>query len=135
MRFRTSDDEPLEINLIPLIDVLLVMLIFLAATTTFMRQQALKITLPQASAEAVASQGIEISIHESGRFAINGVLLNNPDVATLTQALRQAAQGQTDPSVLIRASGNAAHQLVITAMQAARQATITKVHFATQASD
>ncbi len=135
MRFRTPDHEPLEINLIPLIDVLLVMLIFLAATTTFMRQQALSITLPQASAQSQPVQAIELSIHESGRFAVNTQLITNPDLASLTAALAQASQGQKEPTVLIRASANAAHQLVITGMQAARQAGIARVHFATQAGD
>jgi biopolymer transport protein ExbD len=135
MRFRTPDHEPLDINLIPLIDVLLVMLIFLAATTTFMRHQALTITLPQGNAQTQPTQAIELSIHESGRFAVNAVLLNNPDVASLTAALQKASEGQQEPTVLIRAAANATHQLVITGMQAARQAGIARVHFATQASE
>ncbi len=135
MRFRTPDHEPLDINLIPLIDVLLVMLIFLAATTTFMRHQALTITLPQANAQTQPVQAIELSIHESGRFAVNAVLLQNPDLASLTAALQLASEGQKEPTVLIRAAANATHQLVITGMQAARQAGIARVHFATQASD
>jgi len=135
MRFRTPDHEPLEVNLIPLIDVLLVMLIFLAATTTFMRQQALSITLPQASAQTQPLQAIELSIHESGRFAINAMIIERPDVASLSKALQQASEGQPEPTVLIRAGANAAHQLVVTAMQAARQAGIARVHFATQAGE
>jgi len=135
MRFRTPEHEPLDINLIPLIDVLLVMLIFLAATTTFMRQQALTITLPQATAQAQPLQAIELSIHESGRFAINAVLIDPPDLASVTKALQQATEGQQEPTVLIRAAANAAHQLVVIGMQAARQAGIARVHFATQASD
>ena len=135
MRFRRPDHEDLEINLIPLIDVLLVMLIFLAATTTFMRQQALKINLPQASSESQVTQGIEISIHESGQFAINNRLIERPDLTGLTQALRQASEGQNDPTVVIRAAAAATHQLVITAMQAARLAGLGKIQFATQATD
>lgn len=135
MRFRTPDHEPLEINLIPLIDVLLVMLIFLAATTTFMRQQALSITLPQASAQAQPLQAIELSIHESGRFAVNAVLIERPDLASLTKALQQASEGQQEPTLLIRAGANAAHQLVVIGMQAAQQAGIARVHFATQAGE
>jgi|Laugresubdmm15sn_1035100.scaffolds.fasta_scaffold04592_5 biopolymer transport protein ExbD len=135
MRFRTPDHEPLEINLIPLIDVLLVMLIFLAATTTFMRQQALSITLPQASAQAQPLQAIELSIHESGRFAVNAVLIERPDLASLTKALQQASEGQQEPTILIRAGANAAHQLVVIGMQAAQQAGIARVHFATQAGE
>jgi biopolymer transport protein ExbD len=135
MRFRTPEHESLDINLIPLIDVLLVMLIFLAATTTFMRPQALTVTLPQATAQAQPLQAIELSIHESGRFAVNAVLIDRPDLDSLTKALQQASEGQPEPTVLIRAAANAAHQLVITGLQAARQAGIARVHFATQASD
>lgn len=135
MRFRTPDHEPLEINLIPLIDVLLVMLIFLAATTTFTRQQALSITLPQASAQAQPLQAVELSIHESGRFAVNAVLIERPDLASLTKALQQASEGQQEPTILIRAGANAAHQLVVMGMQAAQQAGIARVHFATQAGE
>lgn len=135
MRFRTPDHEPVEINLIPLIDVLLVMLIFLAATTTFMRQQALTISLPQATAQAQPLAAIELSINESGRFAVNAVLVNHPDLASLTLALQQASDGQKEPTVLIRAAATAAHQLVITGMQAARGAGIARVYFATQAND
>lgn len=135
MRFRTPDHEPLEINLIPLIDVLLVMLIFLAATTTFMRQQALSITLPQASAQAQPLIAVELSIHESGRFAVNAVLIERPDLASLTKALQQASEGQQEPTILIRAGANAAHQLVVMGMQAAQQAGIARVHFATQAGE
>ena len=135
MRFRTPDHEPLEINLIPLIDVLLVMLIFLAATTTFMRQQSLSITLPQATAQAQPLQAIELSIHESGRFAVDAVLIERPDLASLTKALQQASKGQQEPTLLIRAGANAAHQLVITGMEAAREAGIARVQFATQAGE
>ena len=111
------------------------MLIFLAATTTFMRQQALSITLPQATAQSQPQHAIELSIHESGRFAVNAVLIERPDFASLTKALQQASEGQHTPSLLIRASANATHQLVVTGMQAARQAGITRVHFATQAGE
>jgi len=135
MRFRRPDHESLEINLIPLIDVLLVMLIFLSATTTFMRQQTLKIALPKATSEALLTRAIEVTVHESGRFAIDGLLVTPPDLANLTQALRRAVEGQTDPTVVIRAAASATHQLVVTAMQAARQAGIAKVQFATQAGD
>ena len=74
-------------------------------------------------------------MHESGRFAIDGLLVTPPDLANLTQALRRAVEGQTDPTVVIRAATSATHQLVVTAMQAARQAGIAKVQFATQAGD
>jgi biopolymer transport protein ExbD len=136
MRFRQnhSDDTP-EINLIPLIDVLLVMLIFLAATTTFTRQAALKIMLPQADAEKQTQTSIDITISQDGRYAVGDRLVDGADVLSLTEAISQAKKQHQDPVVVIYADAAAAHQFVMTAMQAARTAGIGKVHFATQAGD
>ncbi|MFM7012819.1 MAG: ExbD/TolR family protein [Betaproteobacteria bacterium] len=134
MNFRKghlSDDGP-DINLIPLIDVLLVMLIFLAATTTFTRQQALKINLPQANAEASDTMPIELAISQDGRFAVAGQLVASNELAA---ALKLAGQRLEQPVVLIRADSLAAHQFVVFAMQASREAGIGRVHFATQARD
>ena len=134
MNFRKtnlSEDAP-DINLIPLIDVLLVMLIFLAATTTFTRQQALKINLPQANAEAGDTMPIELAISQDGRFAVAGQLVASNELAA---ALKLAGQRLEQPVVLIRADSLAAHQFVVFAMQASREAGIGRVHFATQARD
>jgi biopolymer transport protein ExbD len=136
MRFRqnNADDAP-EINLIPLIDVLLVMLIFLAATTTFTRQGALKIMLPSADAEKQTQTTINITISQDGRYAVGDRLVGGADMVSLTEALREAKKEQQDPIVIILADAMASHQFVMTAMQAARSAGIGKVHFATQAGD
>ncbi|MDO8695153.1 MAG: biopolymer transporter ExbD [Sheuella sp.] len=136
MRFRQNnpDDSP-EINLIPLIDVLLVMLIFLAATTTFTRQGVLKIMLPRADAEKQIQTTIDITISQDGRYAVGDRLVDGSDSLSLTEALREAKKDQPDPIVIIYADAMAAHQSVMTAMQAARTAGIGKVHFATQAID
>jgi biopolymer transport protein ExbD len=136
MRFRQNnpDDSP-EINLIPLIDVLLVMLIFLAATTTFTRQGVLKIMLPRADAEKQIQTTIDITISQDGRYAVGDRLVDGSDSLSLTEALREAKKDQPDPIVIIYADAMAAHQSVMTAMQAARTAGIGKVHFATQAGD
>ena len=136
MRFRQnhSDDTP-EINLIPLIDVLLVMLIFMAATTTFTRQAALKIMLPQADAEKQTQTSIDITISQDGRYAVGDRLVDGAAVLSLTDAINEAKKQQQDPVVIIYADAAAPHQFVMTAMQAARTAGIGKVHFATQAGD
>ena len=136
MRFRQtlSDDSP-EINLIPLIDVLLVILIFLAATTTFTRQGALKIVLPRADAEKQTQTTIDITISQDGRYAVGERLLGSADILSLTEALRETKKEQQDPIVIIYADAMTSHQFVMTAMQAARAAGIGKVHFATQAGD
>lgn len=132
MNFRSSDsgqDAP-DINLIPLIDVLLVMLIFLAATTTFTRDRQLKISLPQASAEQMTVPTVELSISQDGRFALAGLIISTQDLVT---TLKTQLSGQTDTVLLIRADAMSPHQAVVHAMQAARDAGIGKVHFATQA--
>jgi len=133
MNFRkasSTDDTP-EINLIPLIDVLLVILIFLAATTTFTRERQLKISLPQAQAEQMSSRHSKCQFHKNGRYAISGQLVSTADLVT---RLKAQLAGQTDSVLLIRADAMSPHQAVVHAMQAAREAGISKVHFATQAT-
>ncbi|CAN1487215.1 ExbD Biopolymer transport protein [Burkholderiaceae bacterium] len=133
MNFRSnasSDDSP-DINLIPLIDVLLVMLIFLAATTTFTRERQLSISLPQANAEQTTVSTIEISIAQDGRYAIAGALISPSNLVARLKAQRS---DQKDSALIIRADAMAPHQAVVHAMQAAREAGINKVHFATQAA-
>jgi len=133
MNFRSTfanDDAP-DINLIPLIDVLLVILIFLAATTTFSRDQQLKIALPQASAEQMIVSTLEVGISQDGRYAIGGLIVQKAD---LTATLRAQTSAQPENTLLIRADAMAPHQSVIFVMQAAQEAGLTKVHFATQAA-
>ena len=133
MNFRSnasSDDSP-DINLIPLIDVLLVMLIFLAATTTFTRERQLSISLPQANAEQTTVSTIEISIAQDGRYAIAGALISPSNLVARLKAQRS---DQKDSALIIRADAMAPHQTVVHAMQAAREAGINKVHCATQAA-
>lgn len=133
MRFRSSasDQDTPDINLIPLIDVLLVMLIFLAATTTFTRERQLKISLPQANAEQLTAPTIELSISQDGRFAMATVMISSTDLVT---TLKKQFTGQADTVLLIRADAMTPHQAVVHAMQAARDAGVGKVHFATQAA-
>ena len=136
MRFRKRiDSDSLEINLIPLIDVLLVVLIFLAATTTFTRQRAIAVVLPQASADAVAPATFELAISQDGRYAVGDTLVDMSAPSGLVQALRQAAAGQNEPVVVIYADAMSAHQFVIAAMQAARDAGLARVQFATRAGN
>ena len=132
MNFRpsTSDSDSPDINLIPLIDVLLVILIFLAATTTFTRDRQLKISLPQASAEQMTTSTFEVAIAQDGRYGIAGVVISPSELST---RLGNQFNHQPDATLLIRADAMAPHQAVVHVMQAAREAGISKVHFATQA--
>lgn len=133
MNFRPerADDE-LEINLIPLIDVLLVILIFLAATTTFSRFTQLEITLPQAQADVTTSNMINVTISRDGIYAMDGRLLSGNETRDIALALEAAAQGQNAPVIIINADANASHQSVVRVMEAARMANIHNVNFATQ---
>jgi biopolymer transport protein ExbD len=128
---RSLDDEP-EVNLIPLIDVLLVILIFLAATTSFTRYQQMELTLPQASAEALDPDALMIAISQDGVFALNGQLLSATSVDDIAEALDAAAASKPEAVLVINADAKATHEAVVRAMEAARKAGIERVNFATQ---
>lgn len=126
-------DEP-EINLIPLIDVLLVILIFLMVTTTYARFAELQINLPEAqgdSAKAMSAQ-ITVDVDASGRYRIDNAAPPRPDVQSLAEALGRAAAGRQEPVVVISADALASHQAVIRVMDAARRAGLARVTFVTQ---
>jgi len=144
MNFRKGKgrEEP-EINLIPFIDVLLVILIFLMVTTTYSRFTELQITLPTADAEKAQEKPnqIDIGIDAQGRYKINNQAVSFLDTATLAEDLRRAsaalAEGatgaQAEPVVIINADRAATHQSVIDVLEAARIAGLAKVTFAAQA--
>ncbi|MEG0822625.1 MAG: biopolymer transporter ExbD [Burkholderiaceae bacterium] len=134
MRFRRpTDDEP-EVNLIPLIDVLLIVLIFLSISTTYSRYAELQITLPNADATQTAERPreVNIAITADGRYAIEKKLLPGAEMRVLAEALKSAANGRDDTVIVINADAQAPHQAVISAMEAARVAGIVRISFATQ---
>jgi biopolymer transport protein ExbD len=128
------NEEP-EINLIPLIDVLLVIVIFLAVSTTYSKFAELKITLPKASAEAVQQKPVELdlAVNERGDYFLNRQPIDAHDAEALAKAMRAAAGADKDPVIVIRADAKATHQSVINIMEAARQAGFVRITFATQA--
>jgi biopolymer transport protein ExbD len=133
-RPRAFREEP-EINFIPLIDVLLVILIFLMVTTTYSRFAELQINLPTADASSQpdrASQ-IDVVVDPQGRYLVNrrSVSFSNP--VTFSAELRKAAGNATDPVIVITADANAPHQSVINIMEGARIAGYGKITFTTQA--
>lgn len=134
MNFRPNlQDEP-EINLIPFIDVLLVVLIFLMLTTTYSRFTELQVNLPLADAEQQRERPKEIvvSIGQDGRYAVAGQVLEGQAVESLMGALRQAAQNGRDHVVVISADAAASHQAVVNVMDAARRSGLNQITFATQ---
>ncbi|MEW6414454.1 MAG: biopolymer transporter ExbD [Pseudomonadota bacterium] len=137
MNFRKGrrEDYP-EINLIPFIDILLVIVIFLAVTTTYARFAELKINLPTSNAEQTPAQPrqIEIAVSEDGRYAIDDRALAEGSIESLAGALQQAAGDQKDPVVVINADARASHQSVVNVMEAARRVGLARITFATQTS-
>jgi biopolymer transport protein ExbD len=128
-----SRNEP-EINLIPLIDVLLVIIIFLMLTTTYAKFSGLEINLPTADSSKQAEQPNEISvaITAGGQVLVNKVPLSRADVASISEALRRAAGTGKDPVIVINADAKATHQSVVDIMQAAQAAGYPHISFATQ---
>ncbi len=135
MNFRRGQkrEEP-EINLIPMIDVLLVILIFLMVTTSYAKFSELQINLPQAGADSNANsfKPINVSVDAAQHYAVNEHGLAVPSIAALSAALKEAAGGQADPTIVINADARATHQSVIDIMEAARLAGYSRITFTTQ---
>jgi biopolymer transport protein ExbD len=132
---RTRDDP--EINFIPLIDVLLVILIFLMVTTTYQRIAELQITLPEANADPAKQRPREINVglDAQGRYKIGGEPpFTFTTVESLADMLKRAAGDNKEPIVVINADAQATHQAVVHVMEAARAAGYVHITFATQAS-
>jgi biopolymer transport protein ExbD len=134
MRFRRPLDEEPELNLIPLIDVLLIVLIFLAVSTTYSRYSELKIQLPSADATqpTVRPNEINVAVTADGRYALERALLASTDVRSFADSLERASKGKENPLLIINADAQAPHQAVIGVMEAARLAGIVRISFATQ---
>lgn len=135
LRSGRQRDEP-EINFVPLIDVLLVILIFLMVTTTYQRVAELQITLPEAEADAAKQRPREINVgvDAQGRYVIDRKVFTFTTPAAFADTLRQAAGDAKDPVVIINADANATHQSVIHVMEAARLAGLVHITFATQSA-
>jgi biopolymer transport protein ExbD len=131
---RGKQHEDLEMNLVPLIDVLLVIIIFLVVNATFSRMSELQINLPTAQANPVEQKPaiINVGIDASGHYVIEKIAVNGSDVAEIVSALQNAVAGAKDPTIVINADAKTAHQSVIHVMEAARQAGYTHITFATQ---
>src|SRR6478736_5439860 len=130
-----SRDEP-EINLIPFIDVLLVILIFLMLSTTYSKFTEMQLRLPVADAEAQRDYPREIivSVSADGRYMINKTALPDRGVEAVAAALSAAANDGKDHVVIISADASTAHQSVITVMEGARRAGLMQITFATQSA-
>ena len=136
MNFRKQRPEEPEINLIPFIDVLLVVLIFLMLSTTYSKFTELQITLPVADAEKLRDRQREVivSVSADGRYTVNRKPVDGRSVETLAAEMGAAAAGSADAVVIVSADATTAHQSVINVMDAARRANLPRLTFATQTS-
>ena len=136
MNFRPRVKEEPEINLIPFIDVLLVVLIFLMLSTTYSKFTELQLRLPVADADAQRDYPKEVivAVSADGKYSINRMPVTGRSVEAVAQALTAAAKFGKDSVVIISADATAAHQSVITVMEAARRSGLTQITFATESS-
>ena len=131
-RGRVREDP--DINLIPLIDILIVILIFLFLTTTYSRFAELQINLPEAAAEKVTDKPavLNVAVDATGKYAINGLATPFGSTQNFASALKEAAKGAREPVIAISADAQATHQAVINVMESARIAGYTHISFTTQ---
>lgn len=134
MNFNRQRAEEPEINLIPFIDVLLVILIFLMLATSFSKFTELQVNLPTASAEQVRDRPGEVivSVAADGRFSVGGRPVDGRSVEALAAELSAASKGQPETMIIISADATAAHQSVVNVMDAARRSGLARLTFATQ---
>ena len=137
MNFRKPRREEPEINLIPFIDVLLVVIIFLMLSTTFTRLTALELTLPTANTRPLEqkAQEVVVSVTADGRYAVNQRVVEGRSVELLAAELRAAAQGLQQPMVIVNDDAAAAHQSVVNVMDAARRVGLARLTFATRGGE
>lgn len=137
MNFRKNrrPDEP-EINLVPFIDILLVIIIFLVITTTYARFTELQISLPVADANRPDERPaqIQVAVAADGRYAINNQRINYQDPASLAAELLAAAKNNAEAIIVINADASASHQSVVNVLEAARMAGLARITFATQSN-
>ena len=135
MNFRRGkQEEPLEINLVPLIDVMMVILIFLMITTTYSKYTELQINLPTADAEKQLERSNELAVlvNAQGQYVLNRTPVAFRSTEQLAEELRRASASMKEPVVVISADAAATHQSVVRVMEAARLAGLTQITFTTQ---
>ncbi len=137
MKFSRRRMEEPEINLIPFIDVLLVVLIFLMLSTTYSRFTELQVNLPNANAEKLRERPGEVivAVSSDGRYVVNRRPVDGRSVELLSAELATAAAGRPDTVIIISADALAAHQSVVNVLDAARRAGLQRLTFAAQSSD
>ena len=133
---RGKEKEPLEINLVPMIDVMLVILIFLMITTTYSKYTELQINLPTADAEKQLERVNEVTVlvNAQGQYIISHAPVAFRSIEQLADELKRAAGAMKEPVVVISADATATHQAVVRVMEASRLAGLSQITFTTQSS-
>jgi len=133
---RGKQKEPLEINLVPLIDVMMVILIFLMITTTYSKYTELQINLPTANAEKQLERASEVTVlvNAQGQYVINRSPVTFRSIEQLAEELKRAAGAMKEPVVVISADATATHQAVVRVMEASRLAGLSQITFTTQSA-
>ena len=133
MRFRKPTVEPLEINLTPMIDCLLFLIVFLLLATSFNHFSRLNIILPEAEGVALTEEksSIEVAVQEDGSYLVNGITLASSNEAELTSMLQQEAGSNRDMLFVIAADANATHQSVVRVMDIAGKLGFLNINIST----
>lgn len=137
MKFRRPAEDSLDLNLVPLIDCLLFLIVFFMLTTTFTKAGKLQISLPEAKAMTGAElpHTIEVSVSASGEFAVNGEVLASKQANSLRSAIEKVSEGSRDIPFIIAADGNTPHQSVVTVMDVAGQMGFQSLSISTRQPD
>ena len=132
IRDRRAEDVP-EINLVPLIDVILVLIIFFVITTTFDARSTLQLQLPSATAQPVSEQvkSLSVLINAEGRYFVGDQEVLRTDIDALKQALATAGGEDRSRPVMLRADARTPHQAVVTALDALGQLGFRRISIAT----
>lgn len=133
MRFRKPTVEPLEVNLTPMIDCLLFLIVFLLLATSFNHFSRINIVLPEAQGVAVADEGrqVEVAVQEDGTYLVNGIALGSSTEAELINMLQQEVGGERNLLFVIAADANATHQSVVRAMDVAGKMGFVNINIST----
>jgi biopolymer transport protein ExbD len=136
MNFRPRETDEPEINLIPFIDVLLVVIIFLMLSTTYTHFTELQVNLPQANASPAQDKPTQVvvTVAADGRYAVDGRTLEGRGIEPLSRALALVARRNRDTTLVISADGSASHQSVVNVLDAARRVQLVRISFSAQSA-
>ncbi len=135
MNFRRQRREVVDVNMTPVIDVVFLLLIFFAVTTTFSRETELQIQLPEAKGQdAVEKNVIDVTVDAENNYYVNRHQVVNRTPEMLKKAILDATKDKDKPTVVIAADANATHQAVINVLDAAKQLDLVHITFATKTS-